>query len=44
MSYVCGTSDEPLRYETIGTALARTAETWPEGDALVVVHQNDENT
>ncbi|WP_372013417.1 AMP-binding protein [Tistrella mobilis] len=40
MSYVCGTSDEPLRYETIGTALARTAETWPEGDALVVVHQN----
>ena len=40
MSYVCGTSDVPLRYETIGTALARTAETWPEGDALVVVHQN----
>lgn len=40
MSYVCGTSDVPLCYETIGTALANTAAAFPDGEALVVVHQN----
>ncbi len=39
-SYVCGTGSEPLRYQTIGTALADAAQRWPESEALVVRHQN----
>ena len=39
-SYVCGTSDEPLRYETIGDALAETAARHGEREALVCVHQD----
>ena len=38
-SYVCGTSDVPLRYETIGRALEITAASYGGREALVVVHQ-----
>ncbi|MEO0421469.1 MAG: AMP-binding protein [Pseudomonadota bacterium] len=39
ISYVCGTGSEPLRYQTIGAALAEAAHRWPEGEALVVCEQ-----
>ncbi|HSG88091.1 MAG TPA: AMP-binding protein [Pseudomonadales bacterium] len=39
MSYVSGTSDQPLIYETIGAALAATARRHPDGEALVVRRQ-----
>jgi fatty-acyl-CoA synthase len=38
-SYVCGTSDVPLLYMTIGTALDRTIASHGEREALVVCHQ-----
>lgn len=38
-AYVCGTSDAPLGYETIGDALAATAARHGEREALVVTHQ-----
>ncbi len=38
-SYACGTSRVPLCYQTIGQALERAAETWPDREALVVRHQ-----
>jgi len=38
-SYVCGTSDTPLLYMTIGAALARTVEAHADREALVVCHQ-----
>ncbi|MFT7594917.1 MAG: fatty-acyl-CoA synthase [Paracoccaceae bacterium] len=39
-SYVCGTSDKPLLFKTIGKAIADAAETWGDREALVVCHQN----
>ena len=39
LSYVCGTSDEPLLYKTIGATLEEAADRWPDREALVVQHQ-----
>jgi fatty-acyl-CoA synthase len=39
LSYVCGASDEPLLYKTVGGALEEAAARWPERDALIVSHQ-----
>lgn len=38
-SYSCGSSDKPLRYETIGEALDRAAVEFPTQDAVVFVEQ-----
>ena len=38
-SYVCGTSDQPLIYQTIGDAFDQAVEQWPEKEAIVVSHQ-----
>jgi fatty-acyl-CoA synthase len=38
-SYVRGASEPPLMYETIGHALERAAERWPDRDAIVARHQ-----
>jgi fatty-acyl-CoA synthase len=38
-SYVRGATSPPLMYETIGRALERAAECWPDHEALVVRHQ-----
>jgi fatty-acyl-CoA synthase len=38
-SYVCGTSDKPLIYRTIGEDFERTVERWGDRDAIVVRHQ-----
>lgn len=40
LSFVCGTSDQPLIYQTIGDALTRAAQRWGEREALVSRHQN----
>ncbi len=40
LSYVHGASAIPLLGETIGENLRRTAERFPDGEALVVPHQN----
>ncbi len=40
LSYVCGTSDEALTFSTLGSALKKTCETWPDHEALVSCHQN----
>ena len=40
LSYVSGTSDAPLLYQTIGSALDEAAERWGEREALVVPHQD----
>lgn len=39
-SYVCGTSDRPLVYTTIGDMLRDTATSYPDREALVSVHQS----
>lgn len=39
-SYVCGVSDQPLRYETVGECLDNTVARFPDREALVVRHQN----
>jgi fatty-acyl-CoA synthase len=39
VSYVCGASAAPLRYETVGQALAKTVLAHGDREALVVVHQ-----
>ena len=39
-SYVSGTSDAPLRYQTIGDALTETAARFGDREALVVRHQD----
>jgi fatty-acyl-CoA synthase len=39
LSYVCGTSEEPLLYTTVGAALEQAAARWPEREALIVSHQ-----
>ncbi|HNR76791.1 MAG TPA: AMP-binding protein, partial [Parvularculaceae bacterium] len=38
-SYVCGVSDAPLIYQTIGGALDAAAERFAERPALIVRHQ-----
>lgn len=40
LSYVCGTSDEPPIYSTIGEMLHNTAKDVPDQEALVSVHQS----
>lgn len=40
LSYVAGTSDTPLLYQTVGGALDLAAEKYPNREALVVRHQN----
>lgn len=40
LSYVCGTSSEPLLYRTIGAVLEEAAARWPDRDALIVPHQH----
>ena len=40
ISYVCGTSDEPLIYQTIGDAFDQAVEQWADKDAIVVCHQD----
>jgi fatty-acyl-CoA synthase len=39
-SFVCGSSDEPLIYETIGDALDRVVDQWGEKEAIVIRHQH----
>ena len=39
-SYVCGTSDQPLIYQTIGDAFDHAVEKWGDKDAVVVRHQD----
>ena len=39
LSYVSGTSDEPLLYKTVGALLDEAAQRWGERDALIVGHQ-----
>jgi fatty-acyl-CoA synthase len=38
-SYVCGTSDQPLIYQTIGDAFDKAVEQWADKEAIVVSHQ-----
>jgi fatty-acyl-CoA synthase len=38
-SFVCGSSDQPLIYTTVGEAFDHTVATWGERDAIVVRHQ-----
>ena len=38
-SFVCGTSDQPLIYRTIGDALDDAVEQWGDKEAIVVRHQ-----
>ena len=40
LSFVNGAGDKPLIYQTIGNALAATAERFPQREALVVRHQD----
>lgn len=39
-SYMCGSSSEPIIYETIGNYLNQVAERYPDTEALVVCHQD----
>ncbi len=39
-SYLCGSAEQPLLYETIGACLERIAATHGDREALVVRHQN----
>ena len=39
-SYVCGTSDQELIYQTIGDAFDRAVERWADREAIVVRHQD----
>ena len=39
ISFVSGTGNKPLIYQTIGNALQTTAQTFPQQEALVVRHQ-----
>ncbi len=38
-SYVCGRTDSPLLYRTVGEVLRLAAGQWPDREALVVCHQ-----
>jgi fatty-acyl-CoA synthase len=40
LSYVCGTSDKPLLFKTIGQAIEEAAQSWGDREALVVLHQD----
>lgn len=40
LSYVSGTSDQPLLYQTVGATLEHAAERWPTRDALIIPQQN----
>jgi len=40
VSYVCGSSDQPLIYQTIGDAFDEAVERWGDKEAVVVRHQN----
>jgi fatty-acyl-CoA synthase len=40
LSYVCGTSDRPLLYKTVGNVLSEAAGRWPDNEAIVVCHEN----
>lgn len=40
LSYVCGTSDTPLMYTTIGRMFDETAARFPDREAVVVCHQD----
>ena len=39
-SYMCGSSSEPIIYETVGNYLNQVAERYPDTEALVVCHQD----
>jgi fatty-acyl-CoA synthase len=39
LSYVCGASDVPLLFKTVGGVLEEAARLWPNREALVVRHQ-----
>ena len=39
-SYCCGLSEDSLRYQTIGEALDRAAELYPDQDSVIFSHQN----
>jgi fatty-acyl-CoA synthase len=39
LSYVSGTSDEPLLYKTVGAVLEEAAQRWGGREALIVPHQ-----
>jgi len=39
MSYVCGSSEQPLIYQTIGDAFDLAVQQWGEKEAIVVRHQ-----
>ena len=39
-SFVCGTSNQPLIYQTIGDAFEQAIEQWGDKEAVVVRHQN----
>lgn len=39
LSYVCGTTDTPLLYKTVGAALEEAAARWGDRDVLIVPHQ-----
>ena len=38
-SYVCGISDQPLIYQTIGDAFDQSVQQWADKEAIVVRHQ-----
>jgi fatty-acyl-CoA synthase len=40
LSYVCGISDEPLLYKTVGAVLEEAGQRWGDRVALIVRHQN----
>jgi fatty-acyl-CoA synthase len=40
VSFVCGTSDQPLIYQTIGDAFDQAVELWADKEAIVVRHQD----
>ena len=40
LSYVCGTSDTPLMFTTIGRLFDNTVASYPDRDAVSVCHQN----
>ena len=39
MSYICGTSSEPLIYQTIGDLFDQAVERWGDKEAIIVRHQ-----
>jgi fatty-acyl-CoA synthase len=41
LSYVCGASDTPLAFKSVGGVLEDAARIWPNREALVVRHQSE---